>query len=310
MVTTATGRKRRFDNAAEMRLRRDHEEQGLSVRQLADRHGAHFNSIKKAIQRAGGTVTARPRGRPAPPAEYPGVILSAKSGNAKLGEAASTIVAAGSCPTDCPFYSSGCYAEYDQTGLHWRRVTESGEGLTPLQLARSEAEAIRATPATRDLRLHVAGDSVTREGTRLIADACHEYTARGLRVGKRLTAWGYTHAWRSVLRSDWWAVSMLASCETAADVRSAWRRGYAAAVTVTAFPEGSKAFKLGEGADAVECVPCPAQTSGRTCTECRLCMDDRRLLAERTVIAFEVHGSGAKRAAEAVGRRALPVVTG
>lgn len=297
------GRPPRFTDAECLAIKAEHEA-GASVRVLVAKHKAGAATIYGALARAGGTVRVRPV---VPPAAgevvYPGVRVVAASLNRKLGDAAATYVAAQTCPPACPFLNAGCYAEYDQTGLHWHKITAEAAGLTAEQLARAEAAAIRRTPAVRDLRLHVAGDSPTRRGTRLIADACAEYVARGVAVGKRLAAFGYTHAWRAVLRSDWWRVSILASCETAADVRAARRRGYAAAVTVAQFPNGPRAFDL----DGEKCVPCPAQTGDATCTDCRLCMADHRLLSDRLTIAFEVHGSGAKRAAETVKRVALPM---
>lgn len=79
---------------------------------------------------------------------------------------------------------------------------------------------------------------------------------------------------------------MLASCETTADVRTAWRRGYAAALVVPDFPS-PRAFDL----DGVKVVPCPEQ-SGRapSCEACGLCFDDRRLKRARITIGFRPHG--------------------
>lgn len=302
------GLKAKFDDRTCADLRRRHEA-GETVRGLATEFDVYFEVIKRAIIRAGGTILARPRAKPHEDVRFPGVIAIAVSQNSKLGECATTTVSAVTCPASCPFLNGGCYAEYDQTSIQWKRATAGTGGMSALEVAKSEAAAINALPATRDLRLHVAGDSPTRDGTRAVAEACFNYVARGLVLGKRLAAFGYTHAFRTVLRSDWWAVSVLASCETVADVRSAWRRGYAAALTVPQFPNGAKAFEVKDGDEAVKCIPCPAQSAEKTCSECRLCMDDRRLLAERTVIAFAVHGSGSKRAKERLGRVALPVVT-
>jgi hypothetical protein len=232
--------------------------------------------------------------------EPTGVLLQRASGNTKLGEAAATYVARQSCPADCRFRGAGCYAEFDNTGTHWRRASRGGEGLTPLRLAENEAALIRRTPADRHLRLHVAGDSATDEGTRVLAAACMNYMYRGGQF-----VWTYTHAFRTVDRSAWGSVSVLASCESADDVRDAWGRGYAAALTVDLF-HSRRAYTM----DGVRVVPCPAQTAGRTCTDCRLCFDDARLRDRRLVIGFETHGSGKGYADAALARRvALPVTT-
>lgn len=300
------GPKFRFDDETCSRIRTEHES-GESIRKLGVKYGAEFETIKRCIKRAGGVVRVRPLNATPKGVQFAGVSVLAKSGNSKLGDCAATYAAAQSCPTSCPFYEGGCYAEYDQTALAWNRITSQAEGLTAVQIATSESTAIRLTPAVRDMRLHVAGDSTTREGTRTLADACEDYVARGLAVGKRLVVWGYTHAWRTVLRADWWRVSILASCETPADVRAAWRRGYAAAIAVTKF-HSRQAFELWDGEGVIKAVPCPAQTGERTCTECRLCFDDRRLLSDRVVIAFETHGTGKKRADETLRRVSLPMV--
>lgn len=222
--------------------------------------------------------------------EPSGVVVIRASGNTKLGDAAATYVARQSCPTDCRFREAGCYAEYDNTGTHWRRASRGGMTLTPVELARNEAAAIRQTSADRHLRLHVAGDSTTDEGTRLIAAACMNYMFRGGRF-----VWTYTHAWRTVDRAAWGSVSVLASCETADDVRAAWGRGYAAALTVGWFAS-RRAYPAPEPNIDIQVIPCPAQTRGRTCTDCRLCFDDSRLRERRLVIGFEVHGSGKRKA--------------
>lgn len=233
---------------------------------------------------------------------HPGVIFKAESGNAKLGRAAATYVARQSCPTSCPFQSSGCYAEHDNTRTHWDRITAGSHGADPLTLARREAEMIDAAPADRDLRLHVAGDSITEAGTELIASACGRYVDRAKRErGLDVKVWAYTHAWRTVPREAWGSVSVLASCETADDVQHARERGYAAALVVAEF--------AGEAAHAVggeRIIPCPQQTRGATCTDCRLCFSDARLRERRLAIGFAVHGWGFNKAKAAL-RKALPM---
>ncbi len=233
-----------------------------------------------------------------------GVKATADSQNVKLGRAASTIVARQSCPTSCAFHERGCYAEHDNTRVHWDRLTAGAPDATPLELARAEAAAIDGLPGDRDLRLHVAGDSVTDEGTRLIAAACARYVERGKRLGLNVDVWGYTHAWRMVAREAWGSVSILASCETGADVLVARSRGYAAALVVPEF-----AGDVAHLVDGVKIVPCPQQTRDRVCTECRLCFNDSRLGATKLAIGFALHGWGSRKAAAALRRVALPMVS-
>lgn len=104
--------------------------------------------------------------------------------------------------------------------------------------------------------------------------------------------WTYTHAHREVPREAWGRVSVLASCEKPQDAADAMDRGYAAALVTPPHPEDGRAYELG----GVKVIPCPNQTRGVQCSECRLCFDDARLLASRSVIGFEVHGASKKRA--------------
>ncbi|WP_439627560.1 DUF7227 family protein [Gemmata sp.] len=238
-------------------------------------------------------------------APHPGVIAKAHSLNAKLGRAAATYVARQSCPASCPFRAEGCYAEHDNTRATWDRITAGSAGAGPVELARREAALIDGLPGTRDLRLHVAGDSVTVAGTRAIAAACGRYVERGRGAGCDVKVWAYTHAYRTVPRAAWGVVSVLASCETAADVAAARGRGYAAALVVPEF--GAEAAHAAGG---VRLLPCPQQTRGRACTDCRLCFDDGRLRTAGLVIGFALHGWGsnkARRALERTTRTPLPM---
>lgn len=230
-----------------------------------------------------------------------GVLAVARTGNAKLGDAAVTLVARQSCPDTCAFKEKGCYAEHDNNRVFWDRLTAGAVDASPLALARAEAAAIDGLPGDRDLRLHVAGDSATVEGTELIAAACARYAERGRAKGLSVVAWGYTHAWRVVPRAAWGPVSILASCETAEDVLDARARGYAAALVVPAF-DAESAYPL-VGGDGAKVLPCPQQTRDRTCTECRLCFAPDRLLRANLAIGFSLHGGGSNKARAALAKR-------
>lgn len=295
------------------------EEGRLEVREARPRRSYGFQVIRFAERRA---AAVEP---------HSGVIAISPSLNAKLGGCAVTIVARQSCPTSCAFHESGCYAEHDNNRIWWDRITAGAPDATPLDLARVEADAIDGLPADRDLRLHVAGDSVTVEGTQFLAAACERYVERGKvpltptttrPVGRpmrdtiagptrRPAVFAYTHGWRLVPRSAWGSVSILASCETADDVRAAHARGYAAALVVPAF-ETASAYTVGASADGtggVRIVPCPQQTRDRTCAACRLCMDAPRLLERGLAIGFALHGWGSNKAAAALRRVALPMAS-
>ena len=201
------------------------------------------------------------------------------SANKKIGMAAATYASQASCPTTCPFYNNGCYAESGPTGIHTRALNRSTD--TALEVAQKEAAAIRAAAAdpiqpSIPLRLHVVGDCATAAAAEIVAAAAAEY------IKRKGPVWTYTHAWREVPRESWGAVSVLASCETADDVAAARARGYAAAIV-----RNQDRTERGGG---LTYVPCPQQNSGVTCTDCRMCFRDESLLQVGTVIVFKPHG--------------------
>lgn len=213
------------------------------------------------------------------------VIATALSQNGKLGAVSSTTASLQSCGA-CPLRDNGCYAQNGPLSWIVRRmdkhVTEND--VTVEQIARDEAAAIDGLWSGLPLRIHVAGDSRTDETAQIVSAAAERYSKRN-----RQGSWTYTHAWRAVSRGSWGKVSVLASCETEQDVLDAQERGYAAALVVGEYENGSKAWTLANGMKA---IPCPQTTNAAaSCATCRLCMDDGKLKARNAVIAFEVHGS-------------------
>lgn len=243
--------------------------------------------------------------KPGPPA-----VAVKYSQNTKLGAVATTSAPRQTCPAACPFKGAGCYADHDNNRVHWDRLTERAKGLTPLEIAEAEAKLIDALPANRDLRLHVTGDCPDEATTRVVAAACERYMARGVRSashrGKRLPVrvWAYTHNWRTVPRRAWGRVSVLASCETVSDTVAAKTRGYATALVVRRFREEKQHRVVGEDSISMEwtahVVPCPAQTRGVKCSDCRLCMDDDRLKSDFLTVGFTLHGGGKRKAEERI----------
>lgn len=208
------------------------------------------------------------------------------------------------CPSSCPMRDAGCYAQSGFTARGIELLDRAADGLTGLQVIEGEARAIRAAfgggriprdgartadgrRRGRDLRLHVAGD-VPDEGVESAVTALAS-AARQWRIRGGGTVWTYTHQWRRVPRSAWGAVRVLASCDRPEEIEQARARGYSAALVVAEFP-GPRAFAIPGIRGRV--VPCPAQTRGVTCVECRLCLD-HDLLKLDIVIGFAAHGRGA-----------------
>jgi hypothetical protein len=222
---------------------------------------------------------------PLPPAAAIAVETSA---NSKLGPVSATYTSQASCPTSCPWYRNGCYAESGLVGYQTRRLNRSAVR-GALRIAQAEARAIDTLTGDRLLRLHVVGDARTAAAARALGAAARRYAARGNLPRRGRKVWTYTHSWRAVPRASWGeAVSVLASVETVRDARDAMAKGYAAAVVVAAF-ERAAAYPI----DGVTVLPCPNQTRGVTCRACGLCRDDERLRSAGLVIAFQAHSTGA-----------------
>lgn len=287
---------------------------------------------------------------------------TAKSGNAKIGDAAATYAAQASCPSYCAFFNGGgCYAENGQIySSVTKRLNDDAHATraTALDVARAEADAIDRLPVLqcwdKPIRLHTVGDCTTDETAQIVAAAAERYMQRG-----GGPAWCYTHAWRIVDRASWGRVSVLASCETPEQVELARARGYATALVVEQFatdrlhdhlgggggtphhsgkrvssegltaqsrssqspraaaescrtasptPSGvaasASALQLDAGAlkgqrpgsvgapvTSALILPCPQQTRGVSCTECRLCMNDAGVRTRGYSIGFEIHGT-------------------
>ena len=209
------------------------------------------------------------------------MIVSAieTSQNKKLGNCSATYASQTSCPRSCPFFKQGCYAETGPLGIHTARLNE--EKTTATAVAQAEAKAIDTLSGNKPLRIHVVGDSTTKKGTKLLANAAKRYTAKH---GE--SVWTYTHAWRTREREEWGDISVLASCENIADATAAMKRNYAVAMVVPEF-KSEKAYKLGK----YKVIPCPSQTRHITCDQCRLCMDDERLRENNLIIGFTPHGA-------------------
>lgn len=212
------------------------------------------------------------------------VTVVTRSQNLKLSHNRSvtaTYVSQATCPDNCPFRESGCYAEYGHVGMVTKRLNKTVETI-PSAIARIEADMINDLDGSQPIRLHVVGDCKDRFSAMIVSKACDEYTAK-----QGMPAWGYTHA--RVPRSDWGEVSMLRSCQTLEQVKSAHKAGYAAALVVGRF-KSDKRYSINHG-KGIFGIPCPVQT-GRceSCMQCKLCFNDKTLLKLNTAILFKAHG--------------------
>lgn len=207
------------------------------------------------------------------------------SDNAKTGLVHATYASQNSCPSSCPLRGNGCYAEHGPMGIWTSKVKNAGPDATPIEVAQAEAIAIDKTLSGRlDLRLHVVGDCATNEAAAIVSEAALHV------LRKDRQAWSYTHAAADVERRAWGKVSVLASGERPEQILAYQNKGYATAMVVDKF-EGDKLYQR----DGLKILPCPNQTRGVKCVDCRLCLDDSRLHKQGITIGFTPHGSRAKR---------------
>ena len=223
------------------------------------------------------------------------LAIATRTANRKLARpdqvAYATHAGQQSCPASCPFLGNGCYAESGPQGIHTARLNRSRGSAARIAAAEARAiDALPTDPRASLLRLHTVGDCKTNETARTVAKAAERWSARC-----DAPAYGYTHAWRTVARRAWRTVAILASVETLEDAARAMKRGYAAALVVAKHMRARA-----ELVDGFRLIPCPSQTRGVTCADCRLCFDDTKLRARQAVIVFEAHGSGARKVKEAV----------
>ena len=217
--------------------------------------------------------------------------LTAKSSNAKTGKIAVSTTSQDSCPSDCALKGNGCYASTGPLKLHWDMVSQGPWADKPRGTdIESFCSSLRALPDGSCFRHNQAGDLPHTNGLinphalKLIASACGE---------RNLIAWTYTHhnvnnpANSQPVRaaiSNGLTVNVSAhSQQHAADCH---KQGLPSVCIV---PRGETRKHWEHG--GVKFLVCPAQTSDRTCSECKLCA-----IADRScVVAFKAHGTQAKK---------------
>lgn len=227
-----------------------------------------------------------------------GVRVVRASENSKLGRVVATYRTQATCPSSCILRGNGCYAE--NPPMRWG-VTQhvNLERVSSAKLFRYEAKQIDELTTTTPLRLGVVGDVPRKQDALTLSHAAERYQKRG-----GGPVWAYTRWWKRVPRTAWGKVSVLASCDSVHQLKAARAKGYAAAVIVPEFPS-KKAWKQ----NGFTLIPCPSQTVGVTCEQCRLCMRDALLKRRKLAIAFEPHGAKKNTVKASVQRISLQTVS-
>lgn len=195
------------------------------------------------------------------------------------------------CPSTCRFKGNGCYVEAGSAVGPMRRLDAAAVGMTGTPVNALESELIdeqwwgKKVPQDgpnglgRPIRLHVGGETAGPMGAGFLGGAIDRWLGRGGGPG-----WTFTHNWRKIRREKFGPISALASVETVRDAEEAIELGYSPAITAVSFRE-DRMHKLRKS--KVRVIPCPAQTRGRTCASCGLCL---KPLPEGVAIGFAVHG--------------------
>jgi len=144
----------------------------------------------------------------------------------------------------------------------------------------------------RGIRIGVVGDFLTPAGT---PDHGFIEETNELATAKPWVAWGYTHAWRRLKRAMFKYV-VRASVQSKEEAEQAIAAGWRVAIVDPGPKEPDTLIGTKIAGQLV--LQCPVTTGkAKSCEDCLLCGRDIP-----TIIAFPVHGSKKKRAAEAVRR--------
>ena len=87
-------------------------------------------------------------------------------------------------------------------------------------------------------------------------------------------------------REAFGVIRVAASVESVFDADQAFERGYLPALLVGKF-DGPNTYSLPQSMHGLKLIPCRFETRGKTCVECRLCLDQT---PKRAAIGFEPHG--------------------
>jgi hypothetical protein len=218
------------------------------------------------------------------------VHVVARSGNRKTGDIPVTYRPKSTCPTTCPFLPGGEHGGCYGTG----RLFASADKYAGEVDVNEAADKIRQgmNPDARILRDRVVGDVLTPDG-----QLDRDYITNIVQIAtvNRLTAFGYTHAWRDFTLDD------LAFLRRSGYVMNASTEtpGAAGAAALTRLPVVIVNDTLPEGSIVAgkRVVTCPAETrEGVTCSDCGLCANPKRNI----LIRFTTHGTAVAKARAAI----------
>lgn len=220
------------------------------------------------------------------------VHLSPVSGNKKTGPIPVSTTSAESCPSDCPFMGSGCYAQSGPLAIHWKAVSRGERGMSWADFCL----AIARLPAGVLWRHNQAGDLPHADGT-----IWREGLMNLVRANAKGKKRGFTYTHHDVLRN--WAnrdyvrdanmcgftVNLSGNDLAHADALAAADCG-PVVVVLPSDVQGNQVVRTPAGRKV---VVCPATyREDVSCASCGLCARADR----DCIVGFPAHGSGVRKA--------------
>ena len=200
------------------------------------------------------------------------------SANKKTGCISQTYTTKNTCPKRCPFKSSGCYAKYGNTNIHWTQMKHSCE---PKELK----SIIKNTPHTDVIRHNVAGD-IAKAGTSMIDTKLLDTLIEAYRG---LKAYTYTHCRvdkrniEAVKKSIKAGFVINFSVEDIKTAKKCYKNNVPCVMAVNSM---TKHTIKKEGLTFIQC---PATYNENIhCKNCGLCYKKNR----KSIICFPAHGIG------------------
>lgn len=213
--------------------------------------------------------------------------LTLKSRNEKVGPIPVSTTSAKTCPSDCPFKKSGCYADGGPLALFWGKVTRAEAGTD----WDSFCSQIKALPEGQLWRHNQAGD-LPSNGLKIDTHAMSLLVAAN--KGKR--GFTYTHHNPEIASNkaaiaqanyQGFTVNLSGNNLAHADKLATLEIGPVVAVVTEDHPEHSTT------PEGRKVVVCPEQTGkAKSCAECGLCQKANRAV----IVAFRAHGVSKRKA--------------
>lgn len=207
------------------------------------------------------------------------MLVAGNDFHPKLGHVYRTYRPVGTtCPSECPLFNNGCYAQNGPTGIHASRSATVQEDW--------KAKLLKL-PAGAKVRYMVSGDLFSNDQPDWATiSAILEVHARR----RDLKGWTYTHGWRrldAALLNAHPNLTVNASTESLEDALRASSNGWP---TVMVVPSG---FPKRVEYDQAVVLVCPNQSNPQvTCDRCMLCFKkERRLNGKALIVGFRAHGN-------------------